>query len=247
VSKRISSSDWTGPEELSARSGAFTYGAGQHSISTDYQRILAAERAAAAVPPEVQRIKRWALLVLVSPILLWLGWHFVAAVTRDAMGSNQGHVLILWGLGIAAFAAWQSQSDSKILIGLRRGALMVAFGASVLLAIAYCFVAIDAHANAVAMAPERTFELYKVHGRRPFRHVEAWHQRVNGTNFENGRKGHPLAYATACALVQRLNGPHGFSWVRVVERSRPPARGQLHWGIRRDECFSTIPLSSLPR
>jgi hypothetical protein len=44
-----------------------------------------------------------------------------------------------------------------------------------------------------------------------------------------------------------LDGEYGFRWIRILDRSRAPSRGQLIWPVRREECFSDIPLSTLPR
>lgn len=247
MSKRISSSDWTGPPGLEPRFGAFTHRIDQHSIASDYQRIQEAQRAAAAIPPEVRAGRRLAMLLLLSPVSLWLAWLLVGFATHDVMVRSHGSFLVLWGLSVMALAAWQLQSRSVVLIGLRKAFLSAACAATIAVSIAFAYFGIDAYAHAIARAPERSFELYKVYGRRSFKHVVYWHQRPDGTTVEGFNHGRALPYAQTCALVQRLDGRYGFSWVRVLDRSRAPRRGQLIWPVRREECFSSIPLSSLPR
>ena len=51
----------------------------------------------------------------------------------------------------------------------------------------------------------------------------------------------------ACFAVRRLEGPNGFSWLRIVETSPPPGPGQFDWPVDRANCFSTAPLASLRR
>jgi hypothetical protein len=248
VQERISSSDWTGPVGEGQRRGVFTHHVGDHAITSDFQRILEAQHAATAIPPELRSIKRRAALLLVAPALLWLAWHLVAWATRDQLVHDNSQVLVTGGLAVMALAAWQLQSRSTVLIALRRLFVSILTIATVTLAIAYTYFGIDAHAQAISSTPERTFERYEVLGRKaPFRKVIVWHPREDGSTIQGIRMHAPLAYSNVCALVQRLDGPHGFSWVRVLDRSRPPGRGQLSWPIRREECFSDIPLSSLPR
>lgn len=241
------SSKWTGPpdEQLAPRRGAFTHRIGGHSVASDYQRFLAAQRAAAAMPPEVRRVIRLAMLLLFSPVLLWLAWLLLQSATREAIAQDNSHVLIWWGLGSIGLSLllvmnWRAGN----LVWLRKAILAVALLATVAVAIGYVYLGIDAYAHARASAPERTFELRSSCGRRC---VENLHQRADGTTVQGARMGRPLAQARSCALVQRLDGEYGFTWVRVLERSRVPGRGQLAWPISREECFSDMPLSSLPR
>jgi hypothetical protein len=247
VSKKISSSEWTGPPGDGRRYGRFTHRVGDHSITTDYQRILDAQRAAEIIPAEVRDVRRLALLLLISPISLWLASLMVDFATRDALVRSPGNILFLWSLVVMAVAAWQLQSRSTALIDLRKVFLAFASAATVAASIGFAYYGIDSYSRVIALAPERTFELYKVRGRRPFKSVIYWHQRSDGSTVEGIEEGHPLPYSQICTLVQRLDGPFGFSWLRVLGRSRRPERGQLNWAIRREECFSSIPLTSLPR
>ena len=247
MSKRISSSGWTGSLDEQVRPRASTHRIGDHSISSDYRRIAEAQRIAALVPPEVRSVRWLAFIALLSPIALWLAWLLVAYISHDALARDHSGFLTFWGLGVMALAAWQLRSRSAVLIGLRKAFLVALMASTVAIAAAYGYFGIDANAQVVASAPERTFELYRVRGKRPFKKVITWHQRPDGSTVEGINQGRPVPYASTCALVQRLDGPYGFSWVRVLDRSRPPARGQLAWPVRREECFSNIPLSTLPR
>ncbi len=246
--KLTSSTDWTGPLDDQRRPGAFTHQVGQFSITSDYQRILESERAAALIPPDVRRVMgfAWALLVL-SPLVLWLARLIVGMIARAELVQDNRHVLILWGLGAISLAVWQVVSRSRALIAIRKAFLTIALIATIVVAVAYVYVGFGAYAHATPSAPERTYEWYQTSGRSPFQRVVTFHQRPDGTTVEGADSGRPFAYGTTCALVQRLDGDYGFSWVRVLDRSRLAGRGQLSWPVRREECFSMIPLSRLPR
>jgi len=246
MSKRISSSDWTGPAELSPRRAQFTYGSGQHSNSTDYQRILAAQRPLFEFPPETQGTRRLAAWLFLSPLLLWAAWVIVEYSSNDWLFEDNRRYLVITGLGAMAIAAWQFQSRSTGLIQLRDAFLAIMLAAVLACSIVYAWAGINGHAHAIASSPERTFELVTTKGYRIHRTV-IWHQRKDGTNVEGYRRERPRPYSSTCTLVQRLDGSYGFGWVKVLDRSRSPASGQLSWPIRREECFSEIPLSSLPR
>ena len=245
----VYSSKWTGPVEDGLQRkhpGAFTHAAGQHSITNDYFHLMESERAANAIPPAVGGVMRLGWMLLFSPAALWLGWLIVDLVTPDIMVGDNRAPLMLWGLAAVALGAWQARSRSRYLIALRKAVLSVGIVATVAAAVVYSYLGISAHGEARASIPERSFELVKTSGRR-IKSTTVWHQRADGTTVEGSRKGRPLPYSRTCALVQSLDGPHGFSWVRVLERSRAARRGQLDWPVRREDCFSNIPLSSLPR
>ncbi len=48
-----------------------------------------------------------------------------------------------------------------------------------------------------------------------------------------------------CLLVRPMFGRAGFVWLRVLDASPLPDRGQLAWPIEQKDCFSTADLSSL--
>ena len=246
LAKRISSTDWTGPPDQTSRRGAFVHRAGQHSIASDYQRFLAARIEAEKVPPEVQRIRICAALLLLSPLMLWLAWGLVETAIGHPFDFDHRDGLVAWGLGVAAIAAWQLASRSRVLVDLRRAFLFAMLAATAIVSILFAYAGINAGSRGIAGPPERTFEMYKFRGKGAFKRMVTLHQRPDGSIVEGGTRKRPLAYSSGCALVQRFESPNGFHWVKVLDRSRSPARGQLSWPIRREECFSNIPLSSLP-
>jgi hypothetical protein len=50
-----------------------------------------------------------------------------------------------------------------------------------------------------------------------------------------------------CFSVRQYKGPFGFSWIKVLETTPRPVDSELWWQIRREDCFSNKPLSSLGR
>jgi hypothetical protein len=247
VSEPIHSSSWTGPteERPALRRGAFTHGIGEPAFTSDYDRLLQAERVAAAIPSEVRGVIRLAaLLLFLAPVILWAAWGFVRAASGDFLIQDNSHWLLAWGLSTTALAGWQIVSRSRRLIGLRKAVLALALVGALGAGMAYGYAGIHAHANGRGSAPERVFGLYDLRGKWPFQQVVATHQRPDGTNVEGRRAGSPLPYAQICERVQRLDGDYGFSWVRVLERS-PGSGSEIMWTIRREDCFSGKPLSSL--
>jgi hypothetical protein len=237
MSDPIHSSNWTGGEP--------TYSAGTSSVPSDYERILRAQRELETTPPELHRLQRRAALLLLSPLALWVSYWITHAVIRDAFGQDCSGALALSTLVAILAASLQSTSRSRNLIGLKRAALSVALGTSVGGACLYSYAAITSYAQAIPSIAERTFEIYRCHGRCRFGGYFV-HQRADGTTVEGEYVGRPLAYGTTCTTVQRLRGDYGFSWVRVLERSPPPAH-EIAWPIRREDCFSDKPVATLRR
>lgn len=249
----IDASKCTGPAESMAAPrlrGAHVHRYGEHQVSTDFARIAAAqadaERIAKEIPPELRGILGRAGLLLASPLLLVVAALVVHSMGRDLIVQDNKAYLLAWGFGVAALALSQMVSRSLLLVWIQKAILVSALIATFCVAVGYVYIAAKSRQNAAASVPERTYELYRTSGSRAARRTEIFHQRADGTLLTGGRWA-PVPYATTCALVQRLDGQYGFSWVRVLERSRPPVRTGLHWPIRREECFSDIPLSSLPR
>jgi hypothetical protein len=143
---------------------------------------------------------------------------------------------------VIGVSAWQLQSQSRRLIFARQAALAAALGATVGGACLYPYAALTSYAQAVPTLRERTFEIYRCHNRCRFGGYFV-HQRANGTTVEGEYAGRRLAYGR-CTTVQQLIGDYGFTWVRVIERSRSGGH-EINWPIRREDCFSTKPMSSL--
>lgn len=243
---RIDSSKWTGPleEGFARRRGVFTHRPGEPVFASDYARFLEAERIAAIIPPEVRSVMSLAALLLFSPLLLWVAWLFLGAVTRDEIGQGNSQLLIGWGSTVVALALTQIAWRSVRAIFLRKALIGLALLATAAASVAYVYLGLTSYVNAAASPPERTYEFSRRCGPRC---VAIIHQRADGSTLEGSHVGAPVQDARSCALAQRLEGEFGFTWVRVIERSRTPGRGQLAWPISREECFSNEPLSSLPR
>lgn len=246
----IDSSRWTGPLEdghTARRKGIFTHRSGQHQYASDYDHLNDRQRIVALVPPEIRGVVRLGgALFILSPLVLWIAWFTMVAVSGDVILNDNRHILILWGVAAAGLGFWQLMSRSVRLIDLRKILLGIASVATLGLATAYVFAGARAHASAGASSPERTFEIRERRGGHRNSRTVILHQRADGTLVEGGMRS-PLKFGQTCSLVQRLHGSYGFSWIRVVEQSRPPVRGGLNWGIAPQDCFGSIPMSSLPR
>ena len=251
VSEPTDSSGWTGPSSAVAPRlrGALVHRYGEHQVSTDFARLVAqadAESKAKQMPPELLGVVGRAWLLLASPLLLVVANQIVHSTGRDLIVQDNKAYLFAWTSAVAALALSQMVSKSLMLIWGRKAILVGATLATLGFAGGYVYIAAKSRQGALASTPERTYELYRTSGRGSFRRTEIIHQRADGTLLGGGR-WEPAPYAKTCALVQRLQGQYGFTWVRVLERSRPPGRTELHWPVRREECFSDTPLSSLPR
>jgi hypothetical protein len=214
-------------------------------MSSDFERLMQVDRRGAAVTPELQRLMRIAGLLLLSPAALWIARAFVHSAIQDRFGQGYDGPLALWTLLVALIACWQLSARPANLMGVRQVALLLLAVVTIAGAAAYGYGALTSHANAVASAPERTFAIYRCHGRCRMGGYFV-HQRADGTTLEGEHVGAPLAYGITCTEVQRLTGAYGFTWVRVLGRSRPPEH-QVMWPIRRQDCFSNQPLDSLKR
>jgi hypothetical protein len=234
MSDPIHSSNWTGD---------LTYRKDMSSVSTDYERILRTQRELESVPPELRRLQRLAALLLLSPLTLWIAFWFARLVIPDAFGQDYAGPLALWTLLAILAASLQLQSNSRNLMALKRWALAVALGVTVSGAFLYGYVVVTAYAQAIPSARERTFEIHRCSARCRSGGYYV-HQRADGTTVEGEYVGRAVPYGMTCATVQRLSGDYGFSWVRVLERSPPPEH-EIIWPIRREDCFSDKPLSTL--
>ena len=243
MSDEIHSSSWTGPppppEPEWKRRLLF------HGVPTiEELRVMKREARDryAALPPQVQRVRRLAGWLLLSPAVLLVGYWVANAVIPDQAAHNLFGAVTLWGLLAFFTAFWQLKSESRSLVLLRQvviGALLIAMIVGGPL---YAYGAIASHAQARPLRRERTFEIYRC-GRSCHFGGYFLHQRLDGETIEGEYAGPPVPYGS-CATVQVLVGNYGFSWVRVLERME--SRGHdLSWPVRREDCFSAKPLSSL--
>ena len=243
------SSRWTGaPEQPIPRAGIFLRRHGDPHFASDYHRLAEAHRDAASLPREVRGVSLLGLLLaIVGPLMLWAAWGLMGALTNDFVAEGNGPPLFGWGGAMVALGVVQFRSRSRQWVPLRRALLIAGLATTFGISGTYVYAGVTAHTEATSAAPERAFQFCRGRGGRAFlfRRVECRHQRADGSTLE-GRMTAPVAHGSTCVLAQRLDGANGFSWVRVLERSRAPERGQLTWGIRPEQCFSTTPLSELP-
>ncbi len=231
----IDSHDWTGPIEDDRNPRAFTYAAGQHQFASDYSRLLATRIASEVISPELNAARRLAAYLFVAPVFLWLSHLVVVAFIEDLTVQDWAGILVLWGLLVVAVAVLLFSIRSSILLWLRRGVTWLGIFATVGLAGVYPCVALKAHANARISPPERAFLVA--------RRERVNFEREDGTRVLGASRGQPRESGD-CVSVSVLRGDHGFTWARIIERV-PRERHQLFWPIRREDCFSDKPLSSL--
>lgn len=182
--------------------------------------------------------------LLVSPFALLASWLALRGLTPGNLVADNGHVLLLWGLAMIGLAGLQLKSRSHRHKLVRFIILATALGATVALSVAYLSLGLLSHARAIKSEPQRAFEYVSGRGRSPDVY---YHVREDGSSVEGARYDRREPYGRVCTLVQRLDGPYGFSWVRILDRSPGPGRGQLAWPISQEDCFSQKPLSELGR
>jgi hypothetical protein len=189
--------------------------------------------------------RKAASLALPFAVLPWLAGKVLEHSIREPMVEAPGGGGI-WVVGLLTLgiAAWQLTSKSEAVITLRKWLLIALMVGTAMLSGGYVHMGLRAYADAVVGPPARAFETMERCGRRCWKPV---YQRADG-ELIGERESRPLReHAPSCVLAQDLVGRAGFRWMRVLERSRQPDSGQLAWPVRREECFSEIPLSALPR
>jgi hypothetical protein len=235
----IHSSGWTGdpPERPS------TYGTDISSVSSEYQTLLRSQQELASLPPDLRALRRAAGFLFLSPLALWIAYFCIRTVIPDAFKQDYRGLLIVWSLLAMLAAACELTATSRKFIGLRRAFLATGIGTTIGGACLYGYAVTTSYAQALPSTRERTFEIYRCDRRCRFG-GHFVHQRADGSTIEGQQVGASPAYGRSCTTVQQLSGDYGFSWVRVLERS-PPAEHEVAWPIRREDCFSSKPLSSL--
>jgi hypothetical protein len=143
-------------------------------------------------------------------------------------------VLVIW----AAFRELQSPSLRRP--QLRRYLIFLIMMAVTVYALMYGYAALDGYRGAVPGKPERAYEITVGRIKMPDYVV---HQRADGSTVE-GTTWRPVPYSSTCVEVERLQAPNGFMWIRVLDRSQPPAH-EVAWPIRPEDCFSSKPLAAL--
>jgi len=247
VSKRISSSDWTGPVDAGVRRGAFTHRIGEYGGTTDYARLNHQEPFTLAPPPELRGVLRLAVALFLSPLLLVAAWFGGEWGVQGMVISDPSGFLLLWGWSIAAFSFWQLISRSLHLILVRTFLLGLLIVATIGIAIGYVVVAQRAYAAAAVGDTQRVFRYVAGSKKTMFgRSAIFRHQRADGTDLEGASKWPHLEHGQ-CITAEPVKGPYGFRWLRVIEQVPPQRAGQLSWPVRREDCFSDKPLADLAR
>lgn len=225
-------------------SRAPTHSAGQHGHSTHYERAILTERRASASRPTFTPLQVTALCVLPIAAVPWAANRIVVSLIGEPLVSSQINVTGLLSLAIAAFAMWQFLTKSERAPKLRKWLLLAYAGGAVAFSLAMSVTTWRSWSQAVAESPQRAFEHAERCGKGCWRPVyQARDGRIIGTD-----EIKPLPpHGPACVSVREVVGSRGLRWARVVERSRRMERGQLHWPIRSEDCFSDKPLASLPR
>ena len=248
MSKRVSSSNWTGPIDRTVRQGAFTHRVGEFGGTTDYAWLSRTDPISFAVPEKLRGVVRLAAWSLLSPLVLIGGWFAGGLGVSDEVVSDASGILLLWGMLVVAFAFWQLTSRSLHLILVRTFLLGLLMATTLGASIGYAIVAQRIYTAAAVGEPQRVFRYVAGSRRNMFgrRVANFRHQRENGTDIEGQSKWPPKAHGH-CITVQPIRGRYGFRWLRVVEQVPPPRAGQLAWPVRRADCFSDTPLTELVR
>lgn len=228
-------------------SGQPTHGVAEFGGTTDYVRIRGELPPEAKRSPELESLTQLSAWLFLSPLVLIPAWRFGQAGVHDMAISAQGWVLGLWALMVVAIASSQVTSRSLRLIALRKALLGLLHVATFGIAIGYVYVAQSAHAEARPGKPQRAFVYLEGRSRLGGMIPATFgFQLANGSNLAGGRGRKPFEYGS-CVTAQLLASSYGFRWVRVTESTPSPGPGQLHWPVRREDCFSNIPLSEVRR
>ena len=250
MNDRISSDSWTGPpdQRLGYARSAPTYGAGQSSATDMYRQLVISQtRPPEPLPPRVRTLFRLALISIpISVLTLWLARVAVGFAISDMPLQVHSDWLVLAAGASLILTAIHFASRSARLVGLRIVMVATTLLGSVGFAGWYVLTTLQAHSRAQATSPVRAFEFVRYEGPRHYRRATYWYQQADGRAINGARLGAVPPFASSCVLVQLVKGDRGFTWIRVLDRSRGPA-AEIAWPIRKEECFSDIPLSSLPR
>jgi hypothetical protein len=181
----------------------------------------------------------------ISILSLWIARIAVGVAIRDMPVQVHSDWLVLVAGASSILTAMHFVSRSGRLVGLR--ILMVAMTLLASLGFAgwSAVTTLQAHSRAQATSPVRAFEFVRYEGSRSYRRARYWYQQADGRAINGARLGRVPDYASSCVVVQLIRGERGFTWVRVLDRTR--AAAEIEWPIRKEECFSDIPLTSLPR
>jgi len=207
------------------------------AVTSDYQQLLARDR---RFTPIDRRFGAMLGYLLFSPFLFFAVACFTELAIPDTFLVENLDWLFLGAFAPIAFVIFQVRLG-RSMTNWRVRLTGLAYSATIGFAMFYVYAAMSAHADAVPGLVERTFEFSVPNSFGHGTHLV--HQRSDGTTIEGDGLGPVPPYHTVCAEAQRLNGDFGFSWVKVVNRSRPAH--EIAWPIRAQDCFSRKPLASL--
>ncbi|WP_324750419.1 hypothetical protein SH591_02760 [Sphingomonas sp. LY54] len=216
------------------------------------------------VPPHLQRAEvrpayganqlramHHAALLMLSPILIWLGGVLTEALTSDFL-VDAPPVADLWPFPLLAGLALWFTAGKGVAPNLCRWLGLVGWIATGVVALLYPAASFYARAHA-APGPELRSQISKFETRGGrFKTTMTTFALQDGSSVET--KAYPAGeYGSMgrCLAVRRLAGPFGFIWLQVTEAAPlPPAPGpgQLAWPVEpvsRVDCFSHKPLSEL--
>jgi hypothetical protein len=217
---------------------------GQHGRSTTYERAILAERRSSASRAGFSPLQVTALSVLPLAVIPWAADRLVSALIDEPLISFRIDTGWMLSIAVAAGAFWLLVAKPQNGARLRRWLLIVYAGCAAVFSLTTAIMTWNSWSQAVAAPPQRAFEFAKRCGKGCWRPVyQAADGRIIGTD-----KVKPLPpYAPRCVSVREVIGRRGLRWARVLEQSRQRDRKQLFWPVRREDCFSAVPLSSLPR
>jgi hypothetical protein len=235
----IHSESWTGP--IPAQEPAQEAFLGQPWTPTAAEQ----QRWCRPSAPSSPATRSWGHLlgaVFLLPLLLLGSWQFAHSASPDALWSDRREWLILWGMGIIGIAIREVRAGIPDDPTIRSRVLAVTISATCAFAGWYPYALLTAHSGAMPSIRERTYEVPQTDCTRCATYYV--YQRADGSTIEGKSVGPALPYWPVCTEAQRLEGDYGFVWIRVTDRSPPPAH-EIAWPIRREECFSKRPLATL--
>lgn len=221
-----------------------THSAGQHGHSTVYESAVLADRRMAVARGSFSRLQIIALCVLPLAIIPWAADRLVGALIGEPLVSFHIDTGWMLSIAVAAIAFWLLVANPQRGARLRMWLLVAYAGGAAAFSLVASLATWQSWSQAVAEPPQRALEFAERCGKGCWRPVyQARDGRIIGTG---GIKPLP-PYAPRCVNVREVVGSRGLRWARVLERSRQRDRKQLYWPVRSEDCFSAIPLSSLPR
>jgi hypothetical protein len=184
-----------------------------------------------------------AALLIVSPLLLLCSNGLLRASIPDCSAATPS-VALYGGTGVlvAGFVLF-NLVDRNIAARLCRWAAMAGWISMIFASFAWLAAGAYAH-QAAAAGPVLRAQIVaqRLQSHRFIRIVRSDLALQDGTTstitgYDGGSRH--------CLDVRRIEGPWGFSWLRIAGASPDPGPGQLAWPIDREICFSAAPLADM--